>query len=525
MKRLLLAACLALPILLPAQTPDTLTSYGHTKDKLEPTAREVLLKVLVLDFTRQKVPGMEVRVLQEKTGRVWRGYTGSYGEVFFLLPKGQDYRVDAGAQEGLRRLSLPNKRDERVSCVVSCAEENFQETARGDTLLQRVSAAQMPSRDRVFLHLKMLDLDDRPLDAEVMYFAVRRSGKIYVAQTNPLGDAYLMLPKGENYCISTRFDTDMKCFDMPQNDRAGKLTLTINTIGTQAILKRQAERARQLAIRDSIFEARRIEDSIRQAQYALRLLLKEDNFLSQLGSQESPDSVRLRIDRRAAKDREGLARDEHYFEKKREEVNAVLYRMRQNWKNKVIVTDVTCSMAPYLDQVILWHALQLVQGAENRYIFFNDGDGKGQEQKIAGKTGGLHFTEQVELPQLLDAMRHATSFGCSGDGPENDLEALLGGADKLRGMDELVLIADNYSDVRDIELLSQLKVPVRIILCGTEFGANEEYLHIAWKTGGSVHTIEQDIDQLAQLANGATIKIGKYEYRVSRGNFIQINRL
>lgn len=526
MKRFLCVLLLLQPVILPAQIADTITAFWHTKDKKEPTAKEVLLKVIVYDFTRQKVPGIEVNIVQEASRQVWRGYTGPYGEVFFLLPKGKDYRVDAGDQQGLRSLSLPNSRNERVSCTVTCADKAFSETAHGDTLYQRISPAQMPNRERVFLHLKMLDLDDQPLDEEVVYFAAKKTGKVYIAQTNPLGDAYLMLPKGETFCISTRFDADMKCFDMPQNDRAGKLTLTINTIGTKAILKRKAERARLLAVRDSIFEARRIQDSIQDALYTQRRLLKEEDFLYQLGRGEHPDSVQKRIDNRTARSRDGLALDEHFFEKNQEAVNATLHRMRSTWKHKVIVTDVTCSMSPYIDQIIIWHALRLVQGGENRYIFFNDGDGKSQEQKLIGQTGGLHSVDQiVDLSELIKAMRHATSFGCSGDGPENDLEALLAGAKKLSGLDELILIADNYSDVRDIELLSQLQVPVRIILCGTEYGVNEEYLNLAWKTKGSVHTIEQDIDGLAELANGATIEIGGLKYRVSRGQFIQVTRI
>ncbi len=88
-----------------------------------------------------------------------------------------------------------------------------------------------------------------------------------------------------------------------------------------------------------------------------------------------------------------------------------------------------------------------------------------------------------------------------------------------------MLVADNYSDCRDIELLARLKIPVHVVLCGTSEGVNEQYLEIAWKTNGSVHTIEQDIEDLAQLADGATITIGAYQYKVSRGKFIRVTRL
>lgn len=68
-------------------------------------------------------------------------------------------------------------------------------------------------------------------------------------------------------------------------------------------------------------------------------------------------------------------------------------------------------------------------------------------------------------------------------------------------------------------------MPIHIVLCGTEFGVNEQYLEIAWKTAGSIHTIEQDIEDLTKLADGETITIGAYQYRVSKGKFIQVSRI
>ncbi|TNE62506.1 MAG: hypothetical protein EP344_04990 [Bacteroidetes bacterium] len=526
--RLLLTTLLCtLSLLLYGQSAtDIIKTHYHNADKPEPGRKEVLVKIVVTDQVQNKLPGMEVRLVEKAGNQVWHGYTGQYGEVYFLVPRGLDLRVDAGTQQELAFVDTKDKKKDKVYARVVCRAVDFTETVRGDTLFQTVSPAQALQRERILLHLKILDLDNRPLEGEVLYFTAQKSGKVYVAGTDQLGFAYLMLPVGERYCISTQFEANIQCFDIPQSDRAGRLTLTYNTIGTDALLKRQAERARQLAIRDSIFEAWRIRDSIAQAQrdqwYRER---EERDFLYQMEDGMPMDSVEKRIGRRAGKERDSLARDEKYFEKKGDVVKATLYRMRAAWQRKVIVTDMTCSMSPYIDQVLLWHALQLVRGEQNRYVFFNDGDGKTQAEKIVGKTGGLHFADQVDMEKLLVAMKETVQFGCSGDGPENDLEALLGGAARKSGLDELVLIADNYSDVRDIELLTQLQVPVRIILCGTEHGVNEEYLEVAYKTGGSVHTIEQDIVDLTKLADGATITIGEYQYRVLRGKFIQVSRI
>ncbi len=524
-KHLLLSLLFILPFLLGAQTqpapPDTIYQHWHAGQKVEPTKKEALLKVTVVDLDRRKIPDLEVRVLQTATGQVWQGATGKYGEVYFLVPAGSEYRVGAGDETKIETIQIPRDTYVRDNLTITHLATEFTEDVRGDTIFQRVSIAQTPTRERVLVLSSILDLDDKPIEGEVLYFSLEKSPTVYVAVTDARGKAALMLPKGRRYCFSTEIYPNLKCYDVPNHDMAGQLKITFNTIGTKAYRAREAERARQAAVRDSLYRLDRMRDSL----LALTRQYDEDDFVHQLTFGGSRDSVLKRIERRSVRDRAAIKADPLYFEKTGQVVQAALYRMRDRWKNKMVVTDLTGSMSPYMDQVILWHALQLVQGEDNRYLFFNDGDRTPDAQKIIGKTGGLYYTELAQLDSLLDKMRQTAEGGSGGDGPENDLEALLAAAPKLRGLDELVLVADNYSDCRDIELLARLKIPVHVVLCGTSEGVNEQYLEIAWKTNGSVHTIEQDIEDLAQLADGATITIGAYQYKVSRGKFIRVTRM
>jgi hypothetical protein len=81
--------------------------------------------------------------------------------------------------------------------------------------------------------------------------------------------------------------------------------------------------------------------------------------------------------------------------------------------------------------------------------------------------------------------------------------------------------------MRDFSLIKNLKVPVRVILCGIENNSlwsdiNEEYLALAYKTGGSVHTLTEDIYDLYKLTEGKKVKIGGIEYMLENGNFRKI---
>ena len=94
------------------------------------------------------------------------------------------------------------------------------------------------------------------------------------------------------------------------------------------------------------------------------------------------------------------------------------------------------------------------------------------------------------------------SRGDGGDSPENDVEAILTGLKYLKGHDEVILIADNDSDVRDLSLIRTLDVPVRIILCGKRRKEiHDDYLTLAYQTGGSLHTLKKDIKDLSPLIN------------------------
>lgn len=62
---------------------------------------------------------------------------------------------------------------------------------------------------------------------------------------------------------------------------------------------------------------------------------------------------------------------EHHYKKP---ILASLLRLQDAWEKRIIVTDVTASMSPYFEEILLWHSLNLMKATDNKYVFFNDGD-------------------------------------------------------------------------------------------------------------------------------------------------------
>jgi len=195
---------------------------------------------------------------------------------------------------------------------------------------------------------------------------------------------------------------------------------------------------------------------------------------------------------------------------------------RNSWGKMLVVTDWTGSMYPYGSQVVLWHRLNFEKDLVKYFIFFNDGNQKLDRQKRVGNTGGIYYARPDSLEYLLKVMKFDAKRGSGGDIPENNIEALLKAIRIFKGYDELVMIADNNAGVRDMALLPRVTAPVRVILCGlnTDQPIHPHYLEIARQTGGSVHTLEEDILNLKDLKEGQKIVIEENEYLIKRGKMV-----
>ena len=202
-----------------------------------------------------------------------------------------------------------------------------------------------------------------------------------------------------------------------------------------------------------------------------------------------------------------------------------VFERKKNWNDMTVVADLTGSMAPYTAQLTLWFKLHEKDHHIDQVVFFNDGDTKEDDKKEIGKTGGIYDSEDLNYETVRQLALKTINSGCGGDVPENNIEALLHAQKKYAKSKEFIMIADNSANVKDLILLKELKIPVRIILCGTGYGINLDYLTIAYQTGGSVHTMEKDLEDLIKLKEGQTfdfmgqtfvIKDGKIERALNK---------
>ena len=180
-------------------------------------------------------------------------------------------------------------------------------------------------------------------------------------------------------------------------------------------------------------------------------------------------------------------------------------------------------MTPYIAQYLLWLKLNFNGNKKQNYVFFNDGNGFKKRDKPIGSTGGMYYTEnKLGYGHVVKIISKAIQNGnCNYEIQENDIEAVLGGINKFPNSKSIILIADNNAPPRDFELIKELNIPVKVILCGTKNSViQEKYIDLAYGTKGSLHTIEEDLEDVFEQKEGNIFEFFGTKYQIKKGKVI-----
>jgi len=199
-----------------------------------------------------------------------------------------------------------------------------------------------------------------------------------------------------------------------------------------------------------------------------------------------------------------------------------VFERHQEWKNALVIMDWTGSMYQYGAQAVLWHTKNFNNSGIKNFVFFNDGDKTPDNKKVIGKTGGVYFAQAKNINRLTNTFYLVSKRGKGGDDPENDVEAIIRGINRFENFDELILIADNNSCMRDFQLIANLDVKVNIIVCGARYGINPQYINLAYLTGGTIHTIEEDIAHLNSMVKNKELSVSKTKYELTNEDLFKV---
>ncbi len=202
----------------------------------------------------------------------------------------------------------------------------------------------------------------------------------------------------------------------------------------------------------------------------------------------------------------------------------IFERNSKHWKNAVVVCDWTTSMFKHGTEVVNWLAAQKDAKHIKGFVFFNDCDQDGNAIQTSKKPGQMFPVHSTAMDEVMAAMIATVRKGeANRDLEENDVEAIKFASEEFEGVEEIILIADNVSPVRKLGLLKDVNVPVKIVICGSTYiedmPIQTDYIKIAAKTGGSIHTVEDDLFQFRPIPENTWVKVDNILYRFKNGRF------
>jgi hypothetical protein len=452
--------------------------------------------------------GQQITFTAKDSKQVFTATSDSKGEVRFELPCNTLFDVFVPNYARPLELQSDQENTEVQQTLTYAAdmlqkEKNMQMTAEEKQLVDK-EAAKLPDTVNVSSAIDMnlsgsplyfkytltiTDIHDKPLVGELVTMSGVKRNKHVKAVTNSRGviEAYLL--KGDTYRVHFKYDKNYSSIESAYTRGRSTIDMTLSYLGSIEI-----ERRRRIEAERLIAEAKRIkEETERFEKYKkdLRLTAVEAHKKKITDYKPDADSVILSTFR------------------------------RNTWPSKLIVSDLSGSMYDFSAQLAYWFSLNFHREKDLQLVFFNDGDAIPDDKKIIGRTGGIYYSKSPTVDSFNRFAARVSSAGYGGDVEENNMEALIKAINVATPFTHLVMVADNRSPVRDIQLLKDFTHPVRIILCGG--GApHEDYLQIAWKTKGSIHTIDEDITEIAGLTEGQEMMIGGYRYRIMGGRFVRL---
>ncbi len=179
---------------------------------------------------------------------------------------------------------------------------------------------------------------------------------------------------------------------------------------------------------------------------------------------------------------------------------------RQKFTEKTaFVMDVTGSMGPYIADMFDYIKTNIKN--IHTFYFFNDGDLMSDYKKEIGKTGGIYSIVNPTIETLSNLLFEAMENGMGGDLPENDFEAALKAQNDDPNIKKIILAVDNYSFPRDVSLISEIKIPILLILCGSHTKINPQWLTFAKRNKLQVAMTGAFIPAFPDLKEGEEFKV------------------
>lgn len=448
---------------------------------------------------------MDVTLVDIASKAKFSGKTDAAGKVSIAVPPNASYEVKIPNYTAKKIINVPNAPGATMTSTMTYSRNMVEqdaafamdasEKAEVDAFVKGLPDttwfrgnnpfASSPESYYASFELVLTDLKKGPLGDETVTLIGRKSKKAFKATTAANGTVMMYLPKGDEYDLSFYYHKNYEYNECKYSKGTSEIKWEFEYMGTKE------------------FARRKKEEEDRQAAEAAR-------------AKQQAEAMRQKI------------LNQPYEENR---VAAVLDRNK--FAKPLIICDASADMRLILDELQAWFVKNEKKNTGAQFVFVNDGDKKTEANKKIGSTGGFYYTPPLPLDKLMVFINNVLDKGNDNDGPDNYVEALIEGVKLAKEpFGDVVLIVDNHSEPRDMELLPKFTGhPVHVVVfCSIKGGCDHsscglDYMKIAWQTKGTLHIDGLDYNNIAAMKNGETIEVtgAKTKYKLVNGSFFPAN--
>jgi hypothetical protein len=466
----------------------------------------VFAQTVTVKITLNAVEGgvhsfMNVTLVDITTNAKFSGKTDATGKVSIAVPPNASYEVKIPNYTAKKIINVPNAPGATMSSSMTYSRNmvaqdaafamDASEKAEVDAFVKGLPDTTWFRNNNPFsdkpefyyasFELGITDLKKGPLPNEIVTLIGRKSKKAFKATTGSNGKVMMYLPKGDEYDLSFYYHKNYEFNECKYSKGTSEIRWEFEYIGTKEFARRKKE-----------------EEDRQAAEAAL--------------AKQKAEAMRQAI------------MNQPYAENR---IANVLDRNK--FAKPLIICDASDDMRLILDELQAWFVKNEQKNTGAQFVFVNDGDKKPEAGKKIGSTGGFYYTPPLPLDKLMVFINNVLDKGNDEDGPDNYVEALIEGVKLAKEpFGDVVLIVDNHSEPRDMELLPQFTGhPVHVVVfCSIKGGCDHrvcgtDYMKIAWKTKGTLHIDGLDYNTIGTMKNGDVIEVtgAKTKYKLTNGEF------
>ncbi|MFT5822373.1 MAG: hypothetical protein ACI8ZM_003629 [Crocinitomix sp.] len=429
--------------------------------------------------------GQKVVMTSFRSKKVYTSISDFKGEATFLLPCNEKFDVKISNYVGKIELMSPpyaNSTSTQTFSYAADMAEKSKAFAMNDTQKKAVDKALINLPDTTFakawimrqprdlenystLDITLIGLENQFLVNEEIAFTGRKRNKSFKAYTNAKGRARFYLPKGDLYDVNFKYQNNYSIEEVVYSKGTSTTRVEITYMGTQEFLRRKKA------------EEIRMEFERQQAVLAKatgNVIYNQDLVLEKVMD-------------------------------------------RNDWKNKLLITDVSYEMLSYAMKLAIWYEANRQADQTTQFVLYNNG----QRQQNSASGAAFHMVSP-EYQTLVDTINYVyDNVGL--ETAAHSIEGLISGDGIEKTYDDVILFVDKDASLMDYEYFKQLNAPVHVVLCVDNRRANPQHLTIAWKTKGSVHSLSGDYTDIGKLIEGDTFEMEGCKYKIMGGEFINIH--